>query len=533
MSEHDDMDQDETPREPGNIENPSSNDNDVTLGGPEAGDNDPHIPSTQSSDHGRAEDHDVTMEGPAADDVDGRTHDANVGERVTSDDRDVTMQGPAAQESRYQAMPPRGDEDIAWVHAQQQAWRGGFSGTPTATMAASARPKRSFWSGKTGAVSTVVVAAIVAAATSYGVVHLTGAAGRTSPVVLQEASASPTALQGKGIDGGLNVPQILAKVEPAVVDLTARGVETSDTQGVEEFEDAGTGMIISPSGLVLTNNHVIEDATTIHATLYNQTKSYPVRVVGTDPKHDVALLQIEGLSHLPTVTFGNSSEIQVGDPVVAIGNALDLPGTPTVTQGIVSALNRSITASTQLLTEHLTGMIQTDAPINPGNSGGPLVNALGQVVGMDTAIIASTSSTPAQSLGFAESINGVVQVIRNIESNHNYYNKPGSSLSTGKGAFLGVVVSPLNAQTDLEIGYPPNQKGALVDAVDPGSAAASAGIEPEDVIVSFDGKSITTVTQLVDAVQSQSPGARATVGVLTPTGSQQTDTVSLGTAPAN
>ncbi len=511
MSEHDDMSQDGSPKDPESFS--QGEDKDATIDGPVTGDKG------------------VGFHGTAADDT---LH----GDTMHSDGahlhhEDATLGGQPAFDPNSYAIPPRGDEDIAWVHAQQQAWRGGFAGTPTAASTASARSKRSIWSGKAGALTTVVVAAVVAAATSYGVVHLTGAAGRTSPVVLHEASASPTALQGKGISGGLSIPQILAKVEPAVVDLTAKGVETSSTQGAEEFEDAGTGMIISSSGLVLTNNHVIEDATTIHATLYGQTKAYPVKVVGTDPGHDVAVLQIEGLSNLPTVTFGNSDEIQVGDPVVAIGNALDLPGTPTVTQGIVSALNRSISATTQLLTEHLTGMIQTDAPINPGNSGGPLVNALGQVVGMDTAIIASTSSTPAQSLGFAESIDSVVQVIRNIESNPSYYNKPGSKLSTGKGAFLGVVVSPLNAQTDLEIGYPSNQTGALVDAVDPGSAAASAGIEPEDVIVSFDGKAITTVTQLVNDVSSQSPGASATVGVLTPTGSQQTDTVSLGTAPAN
>ena len=148
-------------------------------------------------------------------------------------------------------------------------------------------------------------------------------------------------------------------------------------------------MIIERSGIVLTNNHVIAGAQTVTVTLYGQTKPWPARVIGTDAHKDIALVQIEGLKgqSLPTVRFGNSNTSQQGDGVLAIGNALALAGGPTVTEGIVSAEDRSLTATTEDGTaENLTGLIQTDAPINPGNSGGPLVNSSGEVVAMNTAV---------------------------------------------------------------------------------------------------------------------------------------------------
>jgi S1-C subfamily serine protease len=383
--------------------------------------------------------------------------------------------------------------------------------------------------------TAAVVAAVVAVGTSFTVVHLTNSSN-SKPVVISESSASPTSIQGSGLNGNgsLNVPQILAKVEPAVVDITAEGSTSNGFLGTSQFEDAGTGMIFGSSGLVLTNNHVVAGATSVQATLYNQSKSYPVKVIGTDPAHDVAVLQIQGLSNLPTVKFGNSGQLQVGDPVVAIGNALALQGDPTVTQGIVSALNRSITAQDQNLSEHLTQMIQTDAPINPGNSGGPLVNAAGQVVGMDTAIISSTSQTPAQNLGFAESIDSVLPVVKNILKDPSYYTKSSSGSSnatTTAKAFLGVGIQTMNAQAAAQLGYPTNQKGALIDYIYPGSPASNAGLTSGDVIVGFDGKSVADASQLVTDVTSKSPGTSVTLKVLSQSGTS-TLTITLGNAPA-
>jgi serine protease Do len=183
----------------------------------------------------------------------------------------------------------------------------------------------------------------------------------------------------------------------------------------ESVVDEGTGMIITSTGEVITNNHVIADAKSISVKVPGHSGTYSASVVGTDPTDDVALLQLHGISNLPTVTFGNSSHVVVGERVLAIGNALGLGGSPTVTSGIVSALGRTVSASDPVtgLHETLTNMIQTDAPINPGNSGGPLVNMKGHVIGMDTA--AATSAGPgngsAQDIGFAIPVNRIEHLL--------------------------------------------------------------------------------------------------------------------------
>ncbi len=185
-------------------------------------------------------------------------------------------------------------------------------------------------------------------------------------------------------------------------------------------EDQGTGMIITPDGEVVTNNHVISGATTITVTLYGSLKALPATLIDTDPANDVALLQIDGQSNLPTVSYGDSDDVQVGDAVVAIGNALGLSaGTPTVTQGIISAKGRTVQASDSsgTGTETLINMIQTDAAINPGNSGGPLVDSSGMVIGMNTAVASSTDGTAqAQDIGFAIPSNKITQLLPGLRS---------------------------------------------------------------------------------------------------------------------
>ena len=212
-------------------------------------------------------------------------------------------------------------------------------------------------------------------------------------------------------------------------------------------------MILSSNGEVVTNNHVIalaESGGTITVTESGTTKKQSATLIGTDPTNDVALLQIKGASGLPTVTFGNSNKAGVGDAVVAIGNALGLQaGTPTVTQGIVSALGRTVTAGDEgsSATETLNNMIQTDAAINPGNSGGPLIDTAGQVIGMNTAVAGSTGDgTDAQNIGFA--------IPRPRSSPSCPSLQKGGTVQTGGGA-LGVDITTLTTQLRQQYGFTP------------------------------------------------------------------------------
>ena len=246
-----------------------------------------------------------------------------------------------------------------------------------------------------------IVAALIGGAIGAGVTALAnnnnGGDGSAS-VTIHESSAAPGAAV---LSGNVTIPQLVNKVIHSVVSIDVKS---------NGEEDEGTGMIITSDGEVLTNNHVIElyseggNNGTITVTEYGQTKALPTTLVGYDQSKDVALLKINDASNLPTVTFGNSGKAVVGDAVVAIGNALGLAaGTPTVTQGIISALGRSVTAGGEgTQTETLQNMIQTDAAINPGNSGGPLIDTSGQVIGMNTAVAGTSSDgTSSQNIGFA------------------------------------------------------------------------------------------------------------------------------------
>ena len=247
------------------------------------------------------------------------------------------------------------------------------------------------------------------------------------------------------------------------------------------------------------------------------------------PRHDVAVIKIEGVSKLPTVTFGKSASLQVGDSVVAVGNALALQGLPTVTQGIVSGLHRSITTSSNGITggsTTLTDMIQTDAPINPGNSGGPLVNSNGQVIGMNTAIITGTGTEPAQNIGFAEAIDSVLPVVKQIEA---HPNSSTSTITAGK-AFLGVDIQTMTSQIAAQLGLPANLKGAIVVQVVPGSPAGNAGITAGSVITKVDSTTVTSASELVSAIQKKAPGDRVTI-YWTNTNGNGSAVITLGSAP--
>jgi putative serine protease PepD len=269
-------------------------------------------------------------------------------------------------------------------------------------------------------------------------------------------------------------------------------------------------MIISSDGEVVTNNHVISGATTITVTLYGSLKALPATLIDTDPANDIALLQIEGQSNLPTVSYGDSDDVQVGDAVVAIGNALGLSaGTPTVTQGIISAKGRTVEASDDsgTSTETLVNMMQTDAAINPGNSGGPLVDSSGVVIGMNTAVASSADGTAqAQDIGFAIPSNKITRLLPGLRNA-----TIGDDSQRGSG-YLGVDIETLTSQVRSAYDLVPT-RGAVVLQVVSGSPAVSAGIAPQDVIVSLDGRAITSADQLGAAIQAERPGRTVEVGL--------------------
>jgi S1-C subfamily serine protease len=232
----------------------------------------------------------------------------------------------------------------------------------------------------------------------------------------------------------LSTSQIASRVDPALVDVVS-------TDGDQQAESAGTGIVLSSTGLILTNNHVINGATAIKVTDIGNGKTYTATVVGYDASKDVAVLQLRGASGLTVASLGNSNTVQVGNNVVALGNAEGKGGTPSVAAGKVTGLNQSITASDELSgsSENLTGLIQTNAPIQPGDSGGSLVNSYGQVIGMDTAASSGSSSSSQDQTAtqaFAIPINEAVSVAQQIEAGD-----ASSTVHIGATAFLGLEIS--------------------------------------------------------------------------------------------
>jgi putative serine protease PepD len=369
-----------------------------------------------------------------------------------------------------------------------------------------------------------VVAALVGGGAGAGIAEGLGTgSGATGTPTVRVGDVTP----GPALAGGAQIPTIVKSVLPEVVSIDAKGPGSSDAIfGGGPTEDQGTGMIISTAGEVLTNNHVISGATTITVTLYGQTTALPATLVGADPSDDVALLRLDTPpANLQAVTFGDSKQLEVGDAVIAIGNALGLSaGTPTVTSGIVSALDRTVQAGDAGggAGETLQNMIQTDAAINSGNSGGPLVDSAGQVVGMNTAVASSsTGNAPAQNIGFAITSSTIESLLATLRA--------GGTAGQVK-PYLGVEVADETPQEQQAYGLVPSS-GAVVVSVVSGSPADTAGIEAGDVIVDFDGKAVTSAQNLTNLVQASSVGHQARITLFR--GSQKlTLTVALALSPA-
>jgi serine protease Do len=271
----------------------------------------------------------------------------------------------------------------------------------------------------------------------------------------------------------------------------------------------GSGVIVSPDGYILTNNHVVDSATDILVTLHDK-REFKARVVGTDPRTDIAVLKIEA-SGLPTVTIGDSSKAQVGDYVLAVGNPFGVG--QSVTMGIVSATGRA-----HLGIEDYEDFIQTDAAINPGNSGGALVNDRGELIGINTAILAH-GSEGNQGIGFAVPVNLARNVMDQI-------------LKNGKvtRAYLGVMPQDVTAPMAKAFGEK-EPRGALIGDISPNSPAQKAGLQKGDIILELNGAPVSDSNQLRMTISMMEPGASVTLKVLRD-GAERQFNAKLGELPA-
>ena len=330
----------------------------------------------------------------------------------------------------------------------------------------------------------------------------------------------------------LTTAQVASKVDPGLVNVVS-------TLGYQNGEAAGTGMVLTSTGEVLTNNHVIDGATSVKVRDIGNGRTYTAKVVGYNKTKDVAVLQLQNASGLQTVSL-SSAGVQAGQKVVAVGNALGKGGTPSVATGKVTATGRTITASDEDAgnAEQLHGLIQTNAGIQPGDSGGPLLNTAGEVVGMNTAASSNISTTAFGSQSqqpatqaFAIPITEATSIASQITAG-----QASSTVHIGATAFLGVEVSPESGAGGFG-GFgngdgSSTSGGATVAGVVNGSAAAQAGLAEGDVITSVAGHTIASSTDVSSALAAHHPGDKISLSWTDQSGQSQTATVTLGSGPA-
>jgi S1-C subfamily serine protease len=328
----------------------------------------------------------------------------------------------------------------------------------------------------------------------------------------------------------LSTSQIAARLDPGVVDVTS-------TLGYQNATAKGTGIVLTSNGEVLTNNHVVDGATSISVTDVGNGKTYKATVTGYDESRDVAVLQLSGASGLTTASTGNSSNVRVGDRVVGIGNAGGVGGTPSVAAGTVTALNQSITAYDESsgTSEQLSGMIETNADIESGDSGGPLVNAYGQVIGVDTAASSGfqfgngyhggygggsshsgRGSTTTQ--GFAIPINTALAVADQIRAGH-----ASSTVHIGATAFLGIEIANGNSQYST---------GVRIAGAVAGTPAAKIRLTAGDVITSVAGQPVSSATGIQQVLEKYHPGDKVNITWTNGYSQSHTATVTLVSGPA-
>jgi serine protease Do len=335
------------------------------------------------------------------------------------------------------------------------------------------------------------------------------------------AQSAPTSSSSG--DFSTAIRQVADQVRPAIVQITSLQQQPGSLSGgVAVPAGVGSGVIYDIQGHILTNNHVIAGSQQLQVSLPDK-RSFNAKVVGADPQTDLAVVQIQG-DNLPVAQLGDSDQLQVGDWVVAIGNALALPGGPTVTQGVVSALGRTVQEpgdTPNSAGPFLFNAIQTDAPINPGNSGGALVNLQAQLIGINTLVAAQAEpGVQAQGIGFAIAIATAKPIADQLVSTghavHPYLGVQYGQLTPGVARQLGVSV----------------QNGIVIGAVQPGSPAAQAGLQPRDVITAADGQQLTDESSLAQILSQHKPGDIVPLTVIRG-GQQLTVQVTLAQAPSS
>jgi len=312
--------------------------------------------------------------------------------------------------------------------------------------------------------------------------------------------------------------EIAARVSPALVDVVT-------TLGYRHAAAAGTGLVLTRSGEVLTNNHVIEGATAIKVRDVGNGRTYGATVMGYDRSHDIAVLKLRGASGLRTVATGDSARASIGEKVVAIGNAGGKGGTPSIVSGHIVSLGASVTASDAAAgtSERLTALIGHNAPIKPGDSGGPLVNVAGKVIGINTAASAGYH-LQGGTQAYAIPINQALSIARQIEARHG-----SATVHIGATGFVGVGV--MSADQARAQGLPAGQ-GAVIAGVFPGTPASTAGIRAGDVIVSAGGKHVGSPLALQSVLGQHHPGDRVSIGWIDQGGHRHSVTITLIKGPA-
>jgi S1-C subfamily serine protease len=358
-------------------------------------------------------------------------------------------------------------------------------------------------------------------------------AGSTAPIamigqasgVLGETGVTGSGSPSSGSSGGpANAAAIAKSVDGAIVDITA-------TLGNEHAEVAGTGMVISANGEILTNNHVIQNATSITATDIGNGKSYSAKVLGYDRTRDVAVLQLAGAQNLATVKTADSSAVKINDGVVGVGNAGGRGGTPSYAGGRILALNQSINAASEAdgTSEQLTGLFETNAQIQPGDSGGPLVNSSGKVIGIDAAASAGFSfqqGGAAATDGFAIPIATALDISKTVLSGQS-----STTVHVGPTAFLGVGVAPQRSSSGFGGGIAGTPSGAQIASVVSGSPASSAHLAVGDTIISIGGHTVASSSALTTVMTSEKPGASVRVVYIDQSGNQKSTSVRLAQGP--
>ena len=419
----------------------------------------------------------------------------------------AALSGSRSTGTMTQELPPHqhGPYQGSYPPYQHEPYRG-----PYAAHQPASRPPHNPARGLVIVLGAITMTALlVAGILVFGLHH-----GTTSPM---RALLPGTQQQANGGGSGesLDTDAIARKVEPGLVDVNT-------TLGFQGGQAAGTGMVLTPDGEVLTNNHVVEGATSIEVTDIGDGQTYKATVVGYDRSEDVAVLKLRGASGLATVSTGDSSKVAAGDAVVGIGNAGGAGGTPSVAPGTVSALDESITASDESSgsSEQLSGLIQVNANIQSGDSGGPLVDSSGEVIGMNTA--ASTGyrfdrrgddQTTGGGTGYAIPVNQALTIARQIESR-----TASKNVHIGDTAFLGVSV------TD-------STSGAAVRELVQGGPAQQAGLSAGDVITAINGSAIDSATTLTTVMDQHHPGDEVTLSWLDAAGGQSSATVTLAEGP--